>query len=63
MKLLKPIDKNGKIRPISDPEYVGHPVVAYLVTLEDGHYVFYKDQCIRRDNISECISYVERQRG
>lgn len=62
MKLLEPVDKAGKIRPIADPEYVGVPVVAYIASLEDGHYCFYKDQCVRRDNISECISYVERQR-
>ena len=65
MKLLDPIDKEGKIRPVADPEYVGHPVVAYVTSLFDGHYVFMKDQCVRRDSITEALGYVDnvRRRG
>ena len=62
MKLLEPIDKDGKIRPVADPEYVGHPVVAYIASMYDGHYLFFKDQCVRRDSVTDALAYIEKVR-
>ncbi len=57
-----PIDKHGKITPVCDVEYVGQPVVAYIITLEDGFYVSMNHTMVKRESWTEAMGYVERVR-
>ena len=57
-----PVDGQGKIRPVRDTDYVGQPVVAHIVEMPCGFYVFHGEQCVHRDSHTEAMGYVERIR-
>lgn len=61
LRTLDPIDKNGRIRPVADTKMVGHPVVAYIIWLEDGFWVSRNHAIVKRESLSEAMGYIERQ--
>ena len=62
LKTLDPIDKHGKIRPIADDDYVGTPVVAYIIWLEDGFFVSMDHAMAFRESLGDAMGYIERKR-
>ena len=63
LRMEDPIDTNGKIRPIADLQMTGHPVVAYIIYLEDGFYVSMEHAMVKRESLSESMGYIERKVG
>lgn len=63
LAIREPIDGQGRIRPVADNDYIGQPVVAHMVTMECGIYIFHGDQCEHFDSLSEAMGYVERLRA
>ena len=63
LKMLDPIDAEGKIKPVADTEYVGQPVVAYLIELVDGFYVSMNHTIAKRGSLTEAMGYIERVRN
>lgn len=62
LKINDPVDAQGKIRPIADTDYVGQPVVAHIVALECGMYVFHGVECVHCDSLSDAMGYIEQVR-
>jgi len=62
LKTLDPIDTGGKIRPVADTEFVGTPVVAYVIWLEDGFYVSMDHAMVFRESLGDAMGYIERKR-
>lgn len=62
LRIEDPIDKAGKIRPIADTEFVGEPVVAYVIFLDDGFYVSMDHTMFRRNSLGEALGYIEQKR-
>jgi len=62
LKLRDPIDAGGKIKPVADTEFVGQPVVAYLIELVDGYYVSMNHTMAKRGSFTEAMTWIENQR-
>ena len=62
LETLDPIDKHGKIRPIADTDFVGRPVVAYIIWLEDGFFVSMDHVMAFRESLGDAMGYIERKR-
>ena len=62
LRIEDPVDAHGKIRPIADKRMVNHPVVAYIIALEDGMYVSIDHEMVRRESLSEAMGYIENKR-
>jgi hypothetical protein len=59
IKIDSPVDRYGRIRPVIDTDYVGQPVVGYVVRMEDGFYAIAdRDDCRREESITDAASYV-----
>lgn len=57
-----PVDRYGRIVPIRAEEYVGQPVIGFVVRMEDGFFAFTgADACEKFDGENSAIEFVERR--
>jgi len=58
----EPADRNGRIIPIRDNDYVGRPIIGHVVRMDDGIYSFTdRDECVKHDTENKAIEFIERK--
>ena len=59
IRIEHPVDQFGRIRPVIDTDYIGAPIVGFVIRMEDGFYAITdRDQCTKRETLEEAANFV-----
>jgi hypothetical protein len=62
MKRGDPRDRYGRIIPIHDDDYIGEPIIGFVIRMEDGFYtVTSRDECDKHDTFDAAVSFIRKR--